>query len=70
MPEEISIEIRKAILEQELETHLALRYRLEVRARVNKKIGADPGTLKAIVDDLERVEMAINEYRQELGELE
>ena len=68
-PEELSLEIRQAVLQQELETHLALRYRLEVRGRVNRKIGADENTIKAILGDLERVEAAIDTLRDEIKAL-
>jgi hypothetical protein len=66
---DIPIESAKAILMQEIGTLKNTRYQLDIRYKVNKRIGADESILKAVSTDLERIEKLITEYELELSGL-
>jgi hypothetical protein len=66
---DISIESAKAILMQEIGALKNTRYQLDIRYKVNKRIGADESILKAVSTDLERIEKLITEYELELSGL-
>ena len=68
--QDVDKETQKLIIQQEIATHSALFYRLEIRHKVSKKIGADEQVLKQIEHDLEKTLMAIKAYEEELDALD
>jgi len=68
--EEISVEVKKAIINQELSMWLNTRYQFEVRHRINKKIGSGAEILKNIEDELTKCEKMIDALEDELNKLE
>jgi len=68
--EEISVEVKKAIINQELSMWLNTRYQFEVRHRINKKIGSSAEILKNIEDELTKCEKMIDALEDELNKLE
>lgn len=63
-------EIKLAILDQELNGLRQSEYLLEVRHRVNKKLGATPEELKVISDQLTKITLQIESYESEKELLE
>lgn len=66
---EIPIEVKRQIIAAELEQWQVARYQLEVRYRVNKRIGSEAEALKRIETELERCEKAIDALGDELDGL-
>ena len=66
---EIPNVLKLAVLNKELEQLCLLRYQLEVRHRVNMRIGSQQSQLDAIAKELETCEKAIDAYRAELDAL-
>jgi DNA repair exonuclease SbcCD ATPase subunit len=58
---DIPNEVKAQLLAQELATYENTRYLLSLRHRVNKKINAPAETLKAIEDELVKIEAALDE---------
>lgn len=63
---DIPISIKKQIVKQEMEQWEVTRYQLEVRHRVNKRIGSSADVMKSIETDLERCEKAIDALSDEM----
>ena len=61
--------VQKQILEQETAMWQQTRYRLTVRHRVNKKIGADESVLAALVQELEQCEKVLDALSSEMKAL-
>jgi hypothetical protein len=59
---EISVEIKKQILAQEVQTYENTLYLLQVRYRVNKKLD-NKDAMKAAEDELIKIEQALDELR-------
>lgn len=57
----IPVEIKKQILQQEISMYHNTRYQLEIRHRINKKLGNTPEQLKAIENELVKIESALAE---------
>jgi phage shock protein A len=66
---DISTDVARIILEQEITTLKNTRYQLEVRHRVNKKVGTADSDLKVIVEQLEKIEKLIEGFEEELKAL-
>lgn len=66
---DIPNETKTILLSQELATYENTKYLLGIRYRVNKKIGAAAETLKAIEDELVKIEMALEELKAIQSEL-
>jgi len=60
---DVSKEVKGQLIAQELQTYENTRYLLSLRHRVNKKINAPAETLKAIEDELVKIEMAMDELK-------
>jgi hypothetical protein len=65
---EIPIDVRRAIIEQELQMYRNTRYQMQLRHRVQRGVGASPEMLKPIEDELERIEGALDLLARELEE--
>ncbi len=63
-------EIKLTILENELQTLINTRWLLERRYAVGKRLGQTGEELKAITEDLVKVEGLISEWEKEKAELE
>lgn len=63
---EISKEVKTAILNNEIAQYENTLYLLGIRAKVNKKLGADESAMKQIADDMTKAEIALDVLRGEL----
>jgi hypothetical protein len=63
---EIPHEVKKALIENEIQLHKNSAYLMELRHRVNKKLGATPEELKQLADDIVKHEQAIDLLNEEL----
>jgi len=66
---DVSKEVKVQLIEQELATYENTRYLLSLRHRVNVKIKSPAETLKAIEDELVKIEMALDELKEIQQEL-
>jgi hypothetical protein len=66
---DIPTDVKSQLIAQELQTFENTRYLLGIRHRVNKKINAPAEQLKAIEDELIRIEMALDELKAMQKEL-
>lgn len=69
-PNELPSQVRLAVLQGEIMEWQRLLYALEVRHRVNKRIGSPQDTLDAIAKEMERCERALDVLREMEAELE
>ena len=53
---EPSLNIKMALLQQEVNSAVSARWQLEMRLRVNKRIGSDKSVIDQIIAELERLE--------------
>lgn len=63
--DEVPIEVKEIILDQELKTYFNTRYRLEVLHRVNKRIGSDAAVLDNLTKELAQIEAMIDALKEE-----
>lgn len=68
--DEIEKEVKLKIIKSEIEMYRNTRYQLEIRHRVNKKLGNTEDQLKAIEKELENVEKALDELKEIEAEFE
>ena len=66
MEENLSPEVKKVLLEQEITRWKQEQYTLEIRFRVNTKIGTPPEGLVSLKAALEQCEKAIDALKEEL----
>ena len=66
---DIPIEIKQALIEQQIAAHKNGRYQTRVLVRVRRSIGEDDAALKPLVDDLIRFEKMIDGLKAELKAL-
>ena len=66
----VPVEIKKVLIENEIALHNNSAYQLSLRYRVNKKLGASGEELKALEDEMQKHEQAIDILNDELNELE
>ena len=69
MENDLAPEVKLALLQREVVEWQQLRYTLEVRHRVNKRIGAPAEAMEPIAKDLERCEKALDALREMEAEL-
>jgi hypothetical protein len=62
---EVPPSIAKLILEQDIQTIKNSIYQLQIRYRVNRKIGSSEADLSNIVADLEKMEKLLDAYIEE-----
>jgi hypothetical protein len=67
--DEIPIEVKRSIIDQERKLYLNTRYQLQVRYRVNKTIGAEQAVLQDLEKELTRCEKIIDALAAELEAL-
>lgn len=70
MNSEIPAEVKRALIEQEIILHKNTAYQLNLRHRVNKKLGATTEELKPLEDELIKHEQAIDILKEELVHVE
>jgi hypothetical protein len=70
MTEEITNEIKKAIIENEIALHKNTAYLVQLRHSINKKLGATAEELKPLVDELVKHEQTIDLLKEELKEVD
>lgn len=63
-------EVKRLLIENEMNQHEQAAYVLGVRYRVSKKIGASPEELKPIEDALVKTEKMLDALKAELEQLE
>jgi hypothetical protein len=66
---DIPIEIKQALIEQQVSAHKNGRYQTQVLVKVRRSIGEDDAALKPLVDDLIRFEKMIYGLKAELKAL-
>lgn len=66
----VTIEIKRALIENEIALHNNSAYQLSLRHRVNKKLGGSAEELKALEGEMQKHEQAIDILNDELKELE
>ena len=64
-----SPEVQRAIIQQEIAMYQNTRFQTEMRHRVSKKIGGTPEELKPLVDQLAKIEAALDVLQAELAAL-
>lgn len=69
MNDEISGEVKRAIVEQELTLWRNTLYQLQLRHRVNKKVGASEAALKVIENEMIKCEATLDALKEELETL-
>jgi len=69
MEENLTSEVKRVLLEQELARWKQEQYTLEIRFRVNTKIGTPPEGLVSLKTALEQCEKAIDVLKEELKSL-
>lgn len=57
----VSVEDKLLLIEQEIAMYERTSYILSVRHRVNKKIGSSAEQLKALEDEMAKIEQALDE---------
>ena len=62
--ETIEEEVKMKIVDSEIAMYKNTRYQLEIRHRINKKLGNSEEQLKALEKELENVEKALDELKQ------
>ena len=67
---EIPNEIKIALIQNEIALHKNTSYQLQLRHRVNKKLGGSAEELKALQDEMVKHEQAIEILNEELKELD
>ncbi len=67
--QEVPIEIKRKIVEEELALYRNTRFRTELRHNVLKRVGAQEAELKPLVDDLIRLEHILIELDKERAAL-
>lgn len=70
MNSEIPAEVKRVLIEQEIILHKNTAYQLNLRHRVNKKLGATTEELKPLEDELIKHEQAIDILKEELVHVE
>ena len=70
MDTEIPNEIKIQIIRQEIAMYKNTCYQLEMRHRVNKKLGNTLEQLKGIEEELTKANIALDEYREIEKEIE
>ena len=65
----IDVAVKVQLLNQEIATYENTRYILGIRYRVNKKIGNTAEQLKALEDELVKIEQALEELKAIRAEL-
>ena len=60
----IEEEVKMRIVDSEIAMYKNTRYQLEVRHRINKKLGNSEEQLKALEKELENVEKALDELKK------
>lgn len=68
--DDIPIEIKQALIEQQIAAHKNGRYQTQVLVKVRRSIGEDETTLKPLIDDLIRIEKMIDGLKAELKALD
>lgn len=66
---DVPVEIKRALLTQEIGQWKNTAYLLQVRHRVNKKLGAEEQALKSLEDEMVKAENAIDILSEELKAL-
>jgi hypothetical protein len=69
MTTEISPEVKRALIENEITLWRNTAYQAQLRHRVNKKLGADEQALKALEDELLKAEKAVDILTEMLAEI-
>jgi hypothetical protein len=69
MTEEITVDLKRRILNQQALEWAAQRYALEIQHRVQKRIGGDAEVLKRIEANMAQCEKAIDILGEELAAL-
>ena len=67
---DIPVETKRAIINQEIQMHRNTVYLLGLRHRVNKRLNNPDGILKQIEDEMAKEEQAIDILSEELARLE
>jgi len=60
-------EVKRALIQRQIQAHANSRYEVEILAKVNKAIGADPAAIAQYISDLVRLEKIIDALQEELG---
>lgn len=67
--DDIPLDTKRAILVQERQMWANTRYQMEIRMRVQRRLGASAEIEAGIVKELERCEQALDVLREELAAL-
>ena len=66
---DVPVDVKTRILENEIAVYKNTRYQLEIRHRVNKKLGTGGDQMKQIEKELENIEAALDELQKIMDEL-
>jgi len=67
---DLAPQVKLALIQREIMEWKQLRYTMEIRHRVNKRVGAPPETMSAVEQELERCEKALDALREMEAELQ